>query len=200
MATRRLPMNRTREILRLRWLLGESVRRTARAMGVSHGAVSKVTGRAEKVGLDWAAVEQLDDAELERRLYGERRDPDRQRPEPDLGWVHREYKRPGVTLELLHLEYLEQHPGGYSYTSFCDRYRAWLKRRGLSMRQNRHAGEKAFLDYSGKKPGYVNRATGEWVEVERFVAELGASNLTFAEATPSQELELWVGSNVRALE
>jgi transposase len=199
MATRRLPMNRTREILRLRWSVGESVRRTARAMGVSHGVVSKATGRAERAGLDWAAVEQLDDAELEERLYGLRQEAIEQRPEPDLCWVHQEYKRVGVTLELLHLEYLQQHPDGYSYTTFCDRYRSWLKRRGLSMRQHHHAGEKAFLDYSGKKPHYIDRETGECVEVELFVAVLGASNYTFADVTPTQQLEHWVGSNVRAL-
>lgn len=199
MATRRLPMNKTREILRLRWEREHSVRQTAKAVGLSHGVISKVTSRATGAELDWAAVEQLDDGELERRLYGERTATVKQRPEPDPQWVHREYKRAGVTLELLHLEYLQQHPDGYGYTTFCERYRAWLKRRGLSMRQHHHAGDKAFLDYSGKKPSYINRETGEVIEAELFVAALGASNLTYAEATSTQQLIHWVGSNVRAL-
>src|SRR5690606_28142365 len=80
----------------------------------------------------------------------------------------------------------EAHSGGYSYTTFCDRYRAWLSKRGLSRRQTHHAGEKAFIDYSGKKPSYWDRATGRRVEVELFVAVLGASNLTFVEATHTQ--------------
>jgi transposase len=142
----------------------------------------------------------LDDASLERRLYGERPKADTpERPEPDPIWIHTEYRRAGVTLELLHIEYSQAHPDGYGYTTFCERYRAWLARRGLSMRQTHHAGDKALLDYSGKKPAYRDRASGERVEVELFVAVLGASNLTYAEASPTQELAHWIGSNVRAL-
>ncbi len=200
MATRRVPMNRTREILRLRWLLKAGVRPTARALGLSHGVVSKVTSRAVAAGLDWVAVEAMEDIELEQRLYGLRAPAGPQRPEPDVLWIHQERKRPGVTLELLHLEYLQQHPDGLAYTAFCERYRSWLKRRGLSMRQHHQAGEKAFVDYSGKKPQYIDRETGECVVVELFVAVLGASNFTFAEVSPSQKLEHWVGSNVRALQ
>jgi transposase len=86
-----------------------------------------------------------------------------------------------------------------SGASICERYRAWLKRRGLSMRQTHHAGEKAFLDYSGKKPSYWDRESGTRVEAELFVAVLGVSNLTFAEASASQQVEQWIGSNMRAL-
>jgi hypothetical protein len=85
--------------------------------------------------------------------------------------------------ELLHLEYLEKEPKGYRYTQFCEHYRAWLKKRGLTMRQEHRAGEKLFVDYSGKKPRIVDPKTGEVIEVELFVAALGASNYTFAEAT-----------------
>ena len=198
MATTRLPMSRTREILRMRWALQQSVRPTAAALGVSRSVVSKTTCRASKAGLDWSAVERLDDEALETRLYGERPKSE-QRPEPDPRWIHQEYKRPGVTLELLHLEYLQAHPDGLGYTAFCRRYRDWLKKRKLTMRQLHRAGEKAFLDYSGKKPHYIDRETGGAVEVELFVAVLGASSYTYAEATPSQQLHHWLGSNVRAL-
>jgi transposase len=67
------------------------------------------------------------------------------------------------------------------------------------MRQIHRAGEKGFLDYSGKKAHYIDRETGEVVDVELFVAVLGASNYTYADATPSQQLPNWLGSNVRAL-
>ena len=65
-------------------------------------------------------------------------------------YIHRERRKPGVTLELLHLEYLEQHPDGYRYTQYCEIYRRWLKRRGLSMRQVHRPGEKLFVDYSAR--------------------------------------------------
>ncbi len=103
-------------------------------------------------------------------------------------------------LKLLHLEYLEQHPDGYRYTRFCDLYRAWLTRRGLSMRQVHRAGEKLFVDYSGKKPEIVDPHTGEVREVELFVAVLGASNYTFVEATATQQIADWIQSHVHAFE
>jgi hypothetical protein len=81
----RLVMSKVREILRLRWALGRSVREASRAAGVSAGIVSKTQQRASKAGLDWAAVEALDDEQLERRLYGGRkhsRGPERPAPDP----------------------------------------------------------------------------------------------------------------------
>lgn len=157
MANRRLTMNRTREILRLRWEQGLGVRATSRATCVGRSVVSTTCTRAEEAGLDWTTVQQLADDELERRLYVQHDSEthvDETRPEPDPKWIHRECRRAGVTLALLHLE---AHPSGYSYTTFCDRYRDWLSHRGLSMRQTHHAGDKAFIDYSGKKPSYYDR-------------------------------------------
>jgi len=120
------------------------------------------------------------------------------RPWPDCAYIHRERRKPGVTLELLHLEYLEQHPDGYRYTQYCEIYRRWLKRRGLSMRQVHRPGEKLFVDYSGKKPALIDPTTGECTEVELFVAVLGASNYTYAEATRTQQVHDWIGSHARA--
>jgi transposase len=197
----RLVMSKVREVLRLRWALGRSVREAARAAGVSVGVVSSIERRASVGGLEWSAVESLDEAQLERRLYGgpkHTRGPSRVLPDP--AWMHAELRRAGVTLELLHLEYLREHPNGYRYTAFCDAYRLWVKRRGLVMRQRHKAGDKTFVDYSGKKPSVVDAATGEVVEVELFVAVLGASNLTYAEATRTQTMGDFVASHVRAFE
>lgn len=194
-------MSKAREILRLRWVLGRSVRETSRATGHSAGAVSAADSRARRVGLDWPAIEALTDDELERRLYGgpkHTRGPSR--PTPDPSAMHQELRRVGVTLELLHIEYLREHPDGYRYTAFCEVYRRWLSRRGLTMRQHHKAGERAFVDYSGKKPCIIDPSTGELVDVELFVAVLGASNLTYAEATRTQTVVDFVCSHVRAFE
>lgn len=199
MPAERLSMRNTREILRQKWLLQRPHRAIAASVGVSVGAVGLVVKRAREAELTWQDLEALNDAELEQRLY--RSAPPRsQRPEPDCEWIHRERHRPGVTLELLHHEYLEQHPNGLRYTSFCDRYRKWLARRGLVMRQVHLAGDKLFVDYSGKKPRIVDPDTGEVTEVELFVAVLGASNFTYAEVTRSQRGPDWIASHVRALE
>ena len=192
-------MRNTKEILRQKWLLNRSHRAIVTSVGVSVGAVSLALARAKAAQLTWEAVQALDEMELEARLYPSAAVTGA-RPEPDCSWIHRERHRPGVTLELLHHEYLEKHPEGLRYTSFCDRYREWLGRRGLVMRQVHVAGDKAFVDYSGKKPRVVDAATGEVTEVELFVAVLGASNLTYAEATYTQRGPDWIASHVRALE
>ena len=186
MATRRLTMRKTREILRLKLVQELSHRQVARSLGISSGTVSGAAGRVKKAGRDWEAVQELTDDELEVRLYGPRLPSKRNRPLPDFAHIHRELRRAGVTPELLHLEYLEQHPGGYRYTQFCEIYRRWRKKQRRSMRQVHRAGEKMFVDYAGKKPHAVDPSTGEVIERELFVAVLGASNYTFAEATRSQ--------------
>jgi transposase len=192
-------MSKVREILRLRWALKRSVREASRAAAVSVGVVSNTERRATRAGLNWTTVESLDDAALDRRLYGgPKHARGTSRVLPDGAWMHAELRRAGVTLELLHLEYLREHPDGYRYTAFCDAYRRWVTARGLVMRQTHKAGDKTFVDYSGTKPHVVDRTTGEWIEVELFVAVLGASNLTYAEATRTQTMGDFIASHVRA--
>ena len=199
MATPRLTMSKTKEILRQKWLLGRSHRQVAKSLSVSAGVVGSMLSRATKAGLaSWAEVEALDDAQLDERLYGRKLEPTR--PPPDCAWVHAERSKPGVTLQLLHHEYLEQHPYGYQYTRFCDLYREWLKRRRLSMRQVHRAGEKMFVDFAGMQPTIVDRETGEVTKVQLFVAVLGASSFTYAEAIADQTLPNWIGAHVNALE
>jgi len=200
MAKERLPMRKTKEILRLRWAQGLSVRETARSVGVSTGVVDKTTCRARAAKLTWEAIETTPEPELEAKLYGLGSQPGAVRAEPDPIYIHRELSRPGVTLDLLHLEYLEAHPDGYRYTAFCERYRRWRDQKPVWMRQNHKAGEATFVDYSGKKPRIVDPTTGEIIEVELFVGVLGASSYTYAEATRSQRIEDWLGSHTRMVE
>jgi hypothetical protein len=100
-----------------------------------------------------------------------------------------------VTLALLHVEYLTERPDGLRYTAFCDRYRAWRKHQSPVMRQVHVAGDKLFVDYAGMRPRLVDPVTGEITDVELFVAVLGASNYTYADATRTQQV---AGSAVRA--
>jgi transposase len=198
MATERLEMRKIRETLRLRWQQGLTVRQVARSLGISVGVVQKMVMRAAAAGLDWHGVEALDEVALEERLYGRPPAPAESRVRPDPVYIHKELRRAGVTLMLLHLEYLRDHPGGLQYTAFCDVYRRWLATAGVVMRQTHKAGEKTFVDYSGKKPAYFDPTTGERIEVELFVAVLGASNYTYTEATETQRVADFIGSHVRA--
>jgi len=202
-ATERLTMHNAREILRTKWELGLSNRQAARSAGTSPASVGNVVKRARDAGLSsFADVAALSDDALMSRLYPETSGASAAAPrtEPDSAWIHRERSRPGVTLDLLHQEYLEQHPGGYQYTAFCDRYRDFLKRRGVVMHQPHIAGDKMLVDYSGKRPSIVEATTGEVIEVELFVAVLGASNYSYAEATRTQRVPDFIGSHVRAFD
>jgi len=200
MARERLLMREVREILRLRLAQKLGVREVARSVGRSTGVVSKTLARARLRELSWAEVEGLSEEALEERLYGRREAVGKHnRPQPDPLAIHLELKKKGVTLELLHLEYLEEHPDGYRYTAFCDVYRKWRKKRPLVMRQQHVAGEKMFTDFSGMRPSIIDEATGERVEVELFVAVLGASNYTYAVATPTMRVSDWVSGHVGAL-
>ena len=201
MAAERLSMRFVKEVLRQKWVLKKSHREVARSLGISSGYVSGIMSRAEVTGLrTWAEVSAFPGAVLEERLYGRKPEAGTQRPLPDPAFIHAERQRPGVTLELLHLEYLEANPSGYRYTAFCDHYREWLSKKRLSMRQVHVAGEKMFADYSGKRPHLIDPTTGEVAEVELFVSVLGASSLTFAEATRSQKSYDFIQSHIHAFE
>jgi transposase len=201
-------MRKVREILRLRFERGLSQRQISASTGVSKGALSDYLRRAAAAGLTWEVARALDDGEVEARLfrYPGRNEPPRRVP-IDLPWVHRELRRIGVTLQQLWLEYREtsaqSFPSGgtpYGYSQFCDLYAVFRDKTDLSMRQVHRAGEKVFIDYSGKKPQIWSSETGEAIDVELFVAVLGASNYTFAEATLTQRLEDFCASTVRTLE
>ena len=201
MPARRLTLRKIREILRLVWLCGLGVRQVARSCAVSHSTVLEYQRRAEKAGLCWEDVEAMDPVVLERRLFPPAPKPSSSRPLPDWSEIYLELKRPGVTLQLLWDEYKAQHPAsGYQYSRFCDLYRDWRGRLDLSMRQVHKAGEKLFVDYCGQTIPVTDPSTGESYPAQIFVAVLGASNYTYAEATRSQQLPDWIGSHQRTFE
>ena len=200
MATERLSMRHVKEILRQKLELKKTHREVARAVGVSNGAVGMLLPRFHALKLTWDEVKGLDEDLLEQKIFGLRLAPKSIRPMPDMHWLHQELKKPGVTMELLHIEYLEKHPTGLRYAWFCECYKKWVSKQRISMRQTHIGGEKLFIDYSGKKPSVFDMATGEYKPVELFVACMGASSCVFAEATWSQNLADFVGSTTRAME
>ena len=199
-------MLKVREVLRLKHELGRSRAEIAASAGIGESTVRGYVARAAQAGLTWAEASVLTDGEVESRLF---RDVGRNEPPArvpvDFTWVHRELSRAGVTLQTLWVEYREGAPSAaplkpYEYSRFCDLYSRWKRKLAVTMRQVHRAGEKLFIDYSGKKLRIVERTTGEVTEVELFVAVLGASNYTSAEATRSQKLEDFVASTVRTFE
>lgn len=200
MATKRLPMRKLRQILKLKYETGLAHRQIAKACSVGAATVSLYLQRAREAGLSWPLPDALDDAALEARLFDRPLVAGAARASPDWSAMHQELKRPGVTLQLLWLEHLEIHPHGYRYSQFCELYRRWRGKLSPSMRQHHRPGEKVFEDFSGKRLHIVERDTGERIPVELFVAVLGASSFTYAEAVASQDLTDWIGVNTRMLE
>ena len=191
-------MRKIKDVLRLCWGQGLSKRKAAGSCGVSRPTVDEYLRRAEAAGLSWPLPAALDDGALERLLFPPAPPvPAAARGVHDWSHIHRELKRPGVTLQLLWHEYRQTHPQGYQYTWFCQHYRTWRGKLDLVMRQSHRAGEKLFVDYAGMRAQVINPATGEVREAEVFVAALGASNYTYAEATWTQGLEDWIGAHVR---
>jgi transposase len=192
-------MRKIREVLRLAFDAGLGIRAIARSLKVSPSTVGDYLRRAELAGVAWPLPDGLDEAALERRLFPPPPASRQPRPLPDWAWVHRERRRKGVTLALLWQEYKAVHPDGLQYSQFCERYRAWSGRIDLIMRQTHRAGDKLFVDYAGHTVPVVDRATGAIREAQVFVAVLGASNYTYAEATWTQGLADWLGAHTRAL-
>ena len=184
-----------KDILRLKFQDGLSHERIAHSLRVSKGAVAKYLSLAGGAGLDWASTAELDEASLERRLMGGGAALSRA-VEPDYARVHIELRRKGVTLMLLWGEYRAAHEGQrtWAYTQFCGHYKAFAKTLKRSMRQQRRAGEKLFIDYAGPT---LELADGSRAQV--FVAAMGASSYTFACATADQSMRSWLGAMARAL-
>lgn len=194
-----LSMRKIKEILRLKWESKLGDRQVANSCGVSRSTVSDYVCRARAAGLSWPLAEELDEDALTALLFPQTPSAASRPPLPDWAQVHRELKRKGVTRWLLWSEYKDQYPDGLQYSRFCQRYRDWCATQSAVMRQDHKAGEKLFVDYAGMTVEVIDPRTGEVREASIFVATLGASNYTYAEATWSQTLPDWLGSHVRAL-
>ena len=197
-----LSMRKFREVLRLS-ALGLAQHQIARSCSIVQSTVHKYLKLAQAAQLSWPLPENLSDQKLDQLLFGERPDPPSRRihPPPDFPTIHKELQtHKDLTLELLWQEYKQGNASGYRYSRFCDLYREWARAQNLTLRQQHQPGERMFVDYAGAGIPIHNRATGEIHQAAIFVAALGVSSYTFAEATWSQELPCWIGSHIRALE
>ena len=200
MPAERLSMKKIRDVLRLTFDLGMSRRRVAAATGIGRTAVTDYVQRAGAAGLGWPLPDGLDDGELERRLFPPADGSQSlASSEPDWSVIHAEMKKRGVTMTLLWQEYIAEQPQGYAYSWFCERYRDWKKGVSPVMRQTHVAGEKLFVDWAGDTIAVFNPATGAEHRARIFVAALGASNYTYAEARWTETLPDWLGAHANAL-
>ncbi len=204
MSKERLSTMKIKDVLRLKFDVGLSHRQIGISLGISHSTVAGYLRRAARAGLGWPVPEAWSETDLEQALFVQ---PHRvaghapARVPPDWPDIHQQLKRKGVTLLLLWQEYKERHgAAGYQYSQFSHHYRQWLGTLEVTMRQTHRAGEKLFVDYAGQPGEVIDRHTGELRPAQIFVAVLGASGYTYAEATWTQALPDWIGSHIRAFE
>jgi len=202
MGRRRTGVKKVRDIIRYDHTTDLSERQIARALGISRTVVAKTLCAFQLSGLDYSAVEQMSDSELQKRLSTERAPEDGSRyaeltalfPEMAV-----ELKKKGMTLEWLWQSYIREHPSGYQYSQFWLHFRQWRKSEEISMHIEYKAGEAMLVDWAGDKLEVVNGNTGQIWRLEQFVAILGASELTYVEARESQKEEDWIRANEGAL-
>jgi len=185
-----------KQVLRLHLEAGLSYGQAGRALGLAKSTVGKICLLARAAGVDWAQAQTLSDEQIEARLYRPPVPRSSRQLEPDWAYIHKELKRPGVTLQLLWEEYAQANEQAYKYTSFCVKYREWAATLKRSMRQTHIAGEKLFVDYAGQTVPVVDAVTGEIAPAQIFVGVLGASNYTYACATATQTAADWVGAMI----
>lgn len=198
---KRLPMRKIREVFRLKFEHNLSERKIAQSCNISRSTVKDYLARLSVSELTWPLPDSIDELTLEQQLFPVKPSSGRHKQtQPDWSQIHQELRHPGMTLMRLWQEYKACHPDGYQYSWFSDQYRSWKNQVDVVMRQNHIAGDKLFIDYAGQTMPVVDQYTGEVRQTQIFVATLGASNYTYAEATWSQSLPDWVGSHVRAFD
>lgn len=202
MPTERLAMRKIKEILRLRYGLRLSIRQIACSCSMSHGGVSNYLQRVKVAHLSWPLPDDLDDTALEARLFPSATETAaKDAPFPDYPRIHEELRsHRHLTLSLLWQEYKEDHVDGYQYSRFCELYREWANKIDIAMRQEHRAGDKTYVDHAGPTVPVIDPESGELREASIFVAVLGASSYTYAEATWTRGLYDWIGSHIRAFE
>jgi transposase len=199
MPAERLTMRKIREVFRLKFDCDISNRQIAKSCNIARSTVAEYLFRFQQAALSWPLTQDIDDNQLEQLLYPQLPTvPADKRPVPDWSYIQQQLRHKSVTLMLLWQEYKERYPQGYQYSQFCHLYRQWTNQIDPVMRQEHRAGEKLFVDYAGQTVPVYDLQTNQMREAQIFVAVLGASNYTYAEATWTQSLPDWISSHNRA--
>ncbi len=196
-------MRKLREVLRLRYDLKLNYHEIGRSCAIGVSSVHKYLKRAEAAGITWPLPEDWDEGRLAAALSPGTKSParDTPRPQPDFAYVHEQFREhKHVSLQLLWEEYRQANPAGYHYSRFCYLYQRWRSKLDLVLRQEHKPGEKMFVDWAGDTIPVHDPQTGEVRQASLFVAALGASSYTWAEATRDQQMEAWLRCHVHAFE
>ena len=201
MANKPITMSKIRQILR-QHTQGVGSRSISNRSGVSRNTVKKYINHFKGCNLTFEELDALSDQDLDELFEPDKEQdvPPRQKHlEEFFSGMESRLRKVGMTRYLLWEEYLQKHPDGYLYTQFCKRFRDWSRRSNSTMHIIHKAGDKLFVDYAGQKLQIIDKDTGEVIKVEVFIAILGASQLSYIEATASQTKEDFIGAMERSL-
>lgn len=195
-------MRKIKEVLRLKHESGLGQRQIARSCSIGLATVHDYLQRATAAGISWPLPEGWDDTRLESALFPSPPTPvEPKRPLPDFAAIHAELqKHRHLTLQLVWEEYRQANPNGYGYSRFCELYQRWRRKLDVVLRQEHKAGEKMFVDWAGDTIPIHDPTTGAVTQASLFVAVVGASSYTFAEAHRDQQMGSWIAAHVHALE
>ena len=195
-------MHQIKKIYNLWKVKGKSIRSISLITNIPKSTISDYISRFNVRKISFAAISEKTEGELHNILFTPRKSnrKDGKRAKPDFSKMYKELKLKHVTLRLLWEEYLEQNSDGYRYSEYCRLYQGWKKNLKVTMRQHHVAGEKMFVDYAGMTMKIYDSFTGEYRKAQIFVATLGASGYSYAEATFSQNVGDFVNSHLRAFE
>lgn len=192
MANKNVDMSKLRQIIKLSASHHQGSRSIRDATGVSRTTIRKYIMQYYKLKIPWDVLSKYSDKDLHELFHTDPVIPDPSEREKELyalfPQVEKRMKQPGMTLYKLWKEYSDSNTDAFQSTGFYKHYRLWKGRSHPSMHMEHKAGDKMFVDYTGKKLTVIDKLTGEIKSVEVFVAILGASQLTYVQAVESQDI------------
>lgn len=201
MANKTTDMSKIRKVIKL-YSDGKSKLFISSYLSLSRNTVKKYISLFEVLGLSFELIHEKTDAELEllfSHTAEESVSPKLQTLYDYFPVAERELKKVGVTIYRTWEQYIALHPHGFKSTQFRYYYKIWAKQVNPVMHMNHKSGDKMYIDYAGKTLAVTDKKSGEIKSVQFFVAILGASQYTYAEASLSQQKEDFVRSVENAL-
>jgi transposase len=194
-------MKKIREIIRLSVETDLSLRNISRAAQVSRPVVNEYVKKFSYSGLTYEEIKGMDDDNL-LMVFKDKTVSMQDRYSQlskKFDYYLAELKKPYVTIVKLWEEYIHENPQGFKRSQFCYHLQKWRAACKLTMHIEHKAGDRMFIDFTGKKLYITDRQTGVKRPAETFVAILPASQLTFVQATENQKTESWIKGSEEAL-
>ncbi|EXF23881.1 integrase [Nesterenkonia sp. AN1] len=183
---------------------GLSGRAISVSQGISRNSVAEVFEAADRLGVDWDQLHERPDAEVYALLFPGRGEHQSVFVQPDWDQVHRQLAKIGVTLKLLHQEYLDTCAASgqpaMSYDRFCKTYQRHVLVAGAASRVGHKAGVSVEVDWSGPTMELSDPRTGKTSKVYLFVACLPFSRYAFVEPCLDMKQASWLRAHVAMFE